>query len=94
MVPKLRQSLLTERGQALVDYAIIVALIGACLVAIIGLVGRATRNAYDRSASTISNQNSSYPATGLPHHDGGPPPDPDDSTGAGPPDSTGSPGIP
>lgn len=43
-----------ERGQALVEYAMIVALVGACLVVILGLVGRATGRAYDRTAATVS----------------------------------------
>jgi Flp pilus assembly pilin Flp len=59
------RSALGERGQALVEYAMIVAIIGACLVAILGLVGRATRNAYDRTSSSISNRTTSaYPAQG------------------------------
>lgn len=56
MVPIARRSACNERGQALVEYAVIVALIGACLVAILGLVGRATRNAYDQTSSTISHK--------------------------------------
>ncbi len=32
----------------------IVALVGACLVVILGLVGRATGRAYDRTAATVS----------------------------------------
>jgi Flp pilus assembly pilin Flp len=43
-----------ERGQALVEYALVVALVGACLVAILGLVGRATHNAYERTTSAVS----------------------------------------
>jgi Flp pilus assembly pilin Flp len=43
-----------ERGQALVEYAAIVAVVGACLVAILGLVGRATNRAYERTASAVS----------------------------------------
>ena len=53
------RSAINERGQALVEYAVIVAIIGACLVAILGLVGRATRNAYDRTSSSISNRTTS-----------------------------------
>jgi Flp pilus assembly pilin Flp len=43
-----------ERGQALIEYAAIVAVVGACLVAILGLVGRATNRAYERTASAVS----------------------------------------
>ena len=45
-----------ERGQALIEYAAIVAVVGACLVAILGLVGRATNRAYDRTASAVSRE--------------------------------------
>jgi Flp pilus assembly pilin Flp len=65
VVPIARRSAFNERGQALVEYAVIVALIGACLVAILGLVGRATRNAYDKTSSTISQHTTSaYPGGG------------------------------
>jgi Flp pilus assembly pilin Flp len=43
-----------ERGQALIEYAAIVAVVGACLVAILGLVGRATNRAYERTSSAVS----------------------------------------
>ena len=43
-----------ERGQALIEYAMIVAVVGACLVAILGLVGRATNRAYERTATAVS----------------------------------------
>lgn len=49
-----------ERGQALIEYAAIVALVGACLVAILGLVGRATNRAYERTASAVSGGKSGY----------------------------------
>lgn len=42
-----------QRGQAIVEYVTIVALIGACLVAILGLVGSATRKAYDLTRYTV-----------------------------------------
>ena len=65
MVPIARRSGLNERGQALVEYAVIVALVGACLVAILGLVGRATRRAYDVTTSTIAAPSApAYPAGG------------------------------
>jgi Flp pilus assembly pilin Flp len=43
-----------ERGQAIFEYAMIVALVGACLVAILGLVGRATNRAYQRTTSAVT----------------------------------------
>lgn len=103
MVRIARRSAINERGQALVEYAVIVAIIGACLVAILGLVGRATRNAYDRTSTSISNRTTSgYPAPGGGGMGGG-------VTGGGglsgsvrvipasagpPPDSTGGAGSP
>jgi len=49
-----RSSRYGERGQALVEYAAIVALIGACLVAILGLVGRSTKQAYEQTSATMT----------------------------------------
>jgi Flp pilus assembly pilin Flp len=49
-----RSSRRKERGQALVEYAAIVALIGACLVAILGLVGRSTKRAYEQTSASVS----------------------------------------
>jgi len=49
----------SERGQALLEYAMVVALIGACLVAILGLLGRATNRAYKDTASTLSHETGS-----------------------------------
>jgi Flp pilus assembly pilin Flp len=55
----------SERGQALVEYAMIVAVVGACLVAILGLVAKATSRAYDRTASAVSlGASSGYPVGG------------------------------
>ena len=72
----------------------IVALVGACLVAILGLVGRATGRAYDRTAAAVSHGGSSgYGGNGgvilvsspsgggRPRHGTEPPPA--DSTAAG-----------
>jgi Flp pilus assembly pilin Flp len=54
-------SLRSQRGQALVEYAIIVAVVGVCLVAILGLLGKATGRAYDRTSAAVSLQtNSGY----------------------------------
>jgi Flp pilus assembly pilin Flp len=49
-----------ERGQALIEYAAIVAVVGACLVALLGLVGRATNGAYERTASAVSHGTTGY----------------------------------
>ena len=53
-----------ERGQALIEYAVIVAVVGACLVAILGLVGRATNRAYERTSSAVSTGKPGYQSTG------------------------------
>ena len=83
----------SERGQALLEYATIVALIGTCLVAILGLVGNATRKTFDRTSSPLMRQASVGGAGGsghgvpaIPASDPGEP----DSSGAGgaDPDST------
>ena len=47
---------LDERGQAILEYAIIVAIIGACLVVILGLVGRATQKVYSQTSVTVAHQ--------------------------------------
>jgi Flp pilus assembly pilin Flp len=49
-----RSSRRNERGQALVEYAAIVALIGACLVAILGLVGRSTSRAFEQTSASVT----------------------------------------
>ena len=51
-----------RKGQAIVDYAMIVALVGACLVAILGLVGNVTRKAFTVSSTTITRQAGAPPA--------------------------------
>ena len=78
---------LNRRGQALIEYAAIVAVVGACLVAILGLVGRATHRAYDRTASAVSEGKSGFQGGGgggiltgtssgvRPRPDAEPPPD-------------------
>ncbi len=43
-----------ERGQALLEYALMVALVGGCLVMILGSVGSAAKRAYGESADAIS----------------------------------------
>jgi Flp pilus assembly pilin Flp len=61
-----RAAPLSERGQGLVEYAIILALIGVGLIVILGFLGRTTRNVYDQTASAIGGQ------TGSPASSGGP----------------------
>ncbi len=50
-----------RRGQALLEYAIIVALVGTCLVAILGLVGTSARHAFTNT-STVVRQTAGAPA--------------------------------
>ena len=52
-----------DRGQAIVEYAAVIALIGVCLVAILSLVGNATKKAFERTSSTVD-RNASVPAGG------------------------------
>lgn len=42
-----------ERGQALVQYAMLIALVGASLVFILGIIGNAARNAYSHSETSL-----------------------------------------
>jgi hypothetical protein len=72
----------------------IVSILGVCLVAVLGLVGQATRRAYDRTASAVAVPgHSGYPAgggtfsAGPPsgrHGSHRPPEPPDDSLAARP----------
>lgn len=43
-----------RRGQGLVEYVLIVTLVGCCLVAILGLASTTTRNMYSKTSSSIS----------------------------------------
>lgn len=47
-----------RRGQGLIEYVLIVTLVGSCLVAILGLASTTAQNIYTRSSSTISRQTS------------------------------------
>jgi Flp pilus assembly pilin Flp len=47
-----------RRGQGLIEYVLIVTLVGCCLVAILGLASTSSRNLYSRTSSTISRQTS------------------------------------
>ena len=52
-----------ERGQALVEYATVIALVGVCLAAILGLVGNATKKAFEHTSSTVD-PHASQPVVG------------------------------
>lgn len=49
---------LNRRGQALSEYAVLVAIVGASLVVIIGLFGQATKQVWQRSESSFTNESS------------------------------------
>lgn len=49
------RSTLNRRGQALSEYAVLVAMVGMGLVIILGLFGRATKNAWQRSETQFAN---------------------------------------
>ncbi len=90
MVRMVRLLVGNRRGQGLVEYVLIVTLMGCCLVAILGLASTTTRNMYSKTSSTISRQTSSggYGHGGWSGGGGAPasnpdPEEPDDS----PPDS-------
>ena len=53
-----------ERGQALLEYAALVAVIGIGIVAVLGLIGHVTSNAYQRSANSVAVQVGSGQAFG------------------------------
>ena len=50
------QSGLGERGQALMEYTMIVALIGMGLVVVLSVLGGTVRNTYQRTSATVSRQ--------------------------------------
>jgi Flp pilus assembly pilin Flp len=62
---------LDERGQAILEYAMIVAVVGACLVAILGLLGRATQKTYTQTAATVVRQSVPAAAYGAGQLGGG-----------------------
>lgn len=53
-----------ERGQALVEYGAVIALIAAALVGGLALLGRATGNAYTNASAQISQGSGQYGAQG------------------------------
>jgi cytoskeletal protein RodZ len=57
------RSTLNRRGQALSEYAMLVAMVGMGLVVILGLFGRATKQAWQRSESKFADEPSAAAAT-------------------------------
>jgi Flp pilus assembly pilin Flp len=80
-----------RRGQGLVEYVLLVTLVGCCLVAILGLASTTTRNIYSKTSSSISRSTSTggYGRGGWGDGAGGSPAsNPDsDEPGDSPPDS-------
>ena len=55
-----RRSRPNRRGQALAEYAMLVAIVGMGLVVILGLFGRATKQAWQHSESTFAQEPVAY----------------------------------
>ncbi len=98
MDPTISRPAMGERGQALVEYGAIIALVAAGLIGGLALLGRATGNAYSRTAAKISQEGAGqYGLSGGPVGaapiPGAPvaarPADPPDSTADNPADSSG-----
>jgi Flp pilus assembly pilin Flp len=78
-----------ERGQALVEYGAVIALVAAGLIGGLALLGRATGNAYTRTAAKISQEGGGqYGLSGVPGVSGPIPTTPVAARPAEPPDST------
>jgi Flp pilus assembly pilin Flp len=86
-----------RKGQALMEYVLLIALVATCLVAILGLTRRAANDAYARTSVRLnpvaglggSSGGSWHPSTSS--NGGDPAPADADSTGGGSADSGGDP---
>ena len=65
------RSVLNRRGQALSEYAMLVAIVGMGLVVILGLFGRATKQAWQKSESKFADEPSVASAGPSPAPSGG-----------------------
>jgi hypothetical protein len=65
------QPVLNRRGQALSEYAMLVAMVGMGLVVILGLFGRATKQAWQNSESKFADEPSTVAAAPSPAPAGG-----------------------
>lgn len=65
------RSVLNRRGQALSEYAMLVAIVGMGLVVILGLFGRATKQAWQKSESKFADEPSVASAGPSPTPSGG-----------------------
>ena len=83
-----------RKGQALMEYVLLIALVATCLVAILGLTRKAANDAYTRTSGKLGPVGQTgFGSSGGSWHPGagGPPvPTPPDSAGGAPPDSAGA----
>jgi hypothetical protein len=54
----------TERGQAIGEYVLLVALIGVCLALVLGMVSKAASRAYHQSTVSLQQQVPNYGSSG------------------------------
>jgi Flp pilus assembly pilin Flp len=82
-----------RKGQALMEYVLLIALVATCLVAILGLTRKAANDAYARTSVKLGPMGGggfgSSGGSWRPSADGAPTPAPADSAGGEPPDSSG-----
>jgi Flp pilus assembly pilin Flp len=64
---------MNRQGQAMAEYAALVALVGVALVVILGVFGQATKHAWDRSASNFADNPPTVASGGggAPYNGGG-----------------------
>jgi Flp pilus assembly pilin Flp len=84
-----------RKGQALMEYVLLIALVATCLVAILGLTRKAANDAYARTSVKLGPMggSSGFGSSGSSWHpsaDGAPTPSPADSAGGDPSDSAGA----
>ena len=83
-----------RKGQALMEYVLLIALVATCLVAILGLTRKAANDAYARTSGKLGPmRDAGFGSSGGSWHpsvDEAPTPTPDDSAGGEPPDSSGA----
>jgi len=83
-----------RKGQALMEYVLLIALVATCLVAILGLTRKAANDAYARTSVKLGTmRDAGFGSSGGswdPSTDGAPTPTPADSAGGAPSDSGGA----
>jgi Flp pilus assembly pilin Flp len=98
----------TERGQAIAEYVLLVALVGVCLVLVLAMVSKAARRAYHQSTVSLEQKVPNYGSSGgggggvvlVGSSSGGgggvkvPPASDSDSTGSGESDGATDPDMP